>query len=92
MITEYYPEEAWIHVYTDGSATNAVGYGGAGISVRYPDGETTARSVPTGKHCTNYKAEDEALMQAASVIHDSGKDYRQIVFLSDAPSVLQHIE
>ena len=26
LIAESFPEESWIHVYTDGSATNAVGY------------------------------------------------------------------
>ena len=31
MIDEQYPSEAWIHVYTDGSATNAVKNGGAGV-------------------------------------------------------------
>ena len=29
-IDEHYPHESWIHVYTDGSATNAVQDGGAG--------------------------------------------------------------
>ena len=89
MIAERYPQEAWAHVYTDGSATNAVADGGAGISVVFPDGEITERSVPTGKHCTNYRAEAEALMQAASTVHDSDKEPHQVVFLSDALSVLQ---
>ena len=32
MIAHRYPQEAWIHVFTDGSATNAVTNGGAGTS------------------------------------------------------------
>ena len=46
-------------------------------------------SAPTGKHCTNYRAEAEALMQAASSVHASGKEFHQVVFLSDALSVLR---
>ena len=87
MIADRYPEEAWTHVYTDGSATNAVANGGAGIHVTFSDGETLDCSTPTGKHCTNYRAKAEALMQAASIVH--GKDTNQVVFLSDALSVLQ---
>jgi len=89
MIAEKYPKEAWTHVYTDGSATNAVADGGAGITVKFSDGETTDSSCPTGKHCTNYRAETEALMQAASIVQTSDNDFHQVVFLSDALSVLQ---
>ena len=89
MIAERYPKEAWTHVYTDGSATNAVADGGAGISVTFPDGETSDSSLPTGKHCTNYRAETEALMQAASIVQTSDNNSYQVVFLSDALSVLQ---
>ena len=39
MIAERYPQEAWIHVFTDGSATNAVTNGGAGILVHFPGGQ-----------------------------------------------------
>ena len=89
MIDERYPQEAWVHVYTDGSATNAVADGGAGILVKFPDGETTTCSATTGKHCTNYRAEAEALLQAATTVQDSDKESHQVVFLSDALSVLQ---
>ena len=89
MIAERYPKEAWTHVYTDGSATNAVADGGAGIAVKFPDGETKSSSFPIGKHCTNYRAEAEALMQAASTVQTSANESHQVVFLSDALSVLQ---
>ena len=36
MIAERYPQEVWIHVFTDGSATNAVTNGGVGIPVQLP--------------------------------------------------------
>ena len=89
MIDERYPQEAWTHVYTDGSATRAVADGGAGILITFPDGETTGCSVATGKHCTNYRAETEALMQAASLVQSTDHDTHQVVFLTDALSVLQ---
>ena len=89
MIAEKYPKEAWTHVYTDGSATNAVADGGAGIAVKFPDDETKNSMFPTGKHCTNYRAEAEALMQAASAVQTSANESHQVVFLSDALSVLQ---
>ena len=75
MIAEKYPKEAWTYVYTDGSATNAVADGGAGVTVKFPDGETTDSSYPTGKHCTNYRAETEALMQAASIVQTLDNDF-----------------
>ena len=31
-----YPMSDWVHVYTDGSADDAVRNGGAGIYIRYP--------------------------------------------------------
>ena len=68
MITERYPQEAWIHVFTDGSATNAVTNGGAGILVHFPGGQKVSASMAVGKHCSNYRAETEALIQAASTV------------------------
>ena len=89
MIDEQYPAESWIHVYTDGSATNAVADGGAGVHINSPDGHVITAGIPTGKHCTNYAAEVEALMKAAALIHDIQSDCTQVVFLSDAKSVLE---
>ena len=68
MIDEKYPQESWIHVYTDGSATNAVENGGEGILVHFPGGETAEASAATGKHCTNYHAEASTLMHAATMM------------------------
>ena len=42
-----------------------------------------------GRHCSNYRAETEALIQAASIVQASDQDCKQVVFLSDALSVLQ---
>ena len=92
MIEEQYPQEAWIHVYTDGSATNAVANGGVGILIRFPGGQTETASVPAGRYCTNYRAETDALVQAASIVQAAEDPCQQVVFLSDALSVLLALE
>ena len=89
MIAERYPQEAWIHVFTDGSATNAVTNGGADILVHFPGGQKVSASMAVGKHRSNYRAEAEALIQAASIVQASDHDCKQVVFLSDTLSVLQ---
>jgi ribonuclease HI len=89
MIEERYPSEAWIHAYTDGSATEAVKNGGAGVFVRYPEGRTETASIPTGTHCSNYSAEVQALTKAAKLIEAPDQDHQAVVFLTDAKSVLE---
>ena len=34
MLDENYPQESWTHVYTDGSAKDAIKDGGAGVHIR----------------------------------------------------------
>ena len=63
--------------------------GGAGILVHFPGGQKASASMTVGKHCSNYRAETEALIQAASIVQASDHDCKQAVFLSDALSVLQ---
>ncbi|XP_070182474.1 uncharacterized protein [Littorina saxatilis] len=82
MIADHYPEEAWIHAYTDGSATEAVRDGGAGVLVRYPEGEAQTASIPTGLHCTNYSAEVQAVKTAATIVDGSDHECPQVVFLT----------
>ena len=87
---DLYPQEAWIQAYTDGSATKAVADGGAGVFIQFPDGTINTESVPTGTHCSNYKAEVQALLTAVQMVENSSlKEYRQVVFLTDALSVLE---
>ena len=92
MIHEMYPPEKLTQVYTDGSATEAVKDGGDGILVLYTNGRTSTKSVATGKHCTNYKAEMEALMQAMAIIEESDEDCSQVVILTDVLSVLEAVK
>ena len=92
MIAEQYPEESWIHAYTDGSATNAVTDGGAGVYIKTPEGHIVKAGIPTGKYCTNYAAEEKALMHAAALTQDLQNDDTQVVFFTDALSVLEALE
>ena len=87
-----YPKEAWTHVYTDGSAEEAVRNGGAGIFIQYPGGREDRISIPTGTFSTNYKAEADALSTAATFIETSPHSSKNVVFLSDALSVLQALQ
>ena len=88
MIAERYPQEAWIHVFTDGSATNVVTNRWAGILVHFLGGQKVSASMVVGKHSSNYRAETEALIQVASIVQASNHDCKQVLFLSDALSLL----
>ena len=66
-IADNYPPETWTRVYTDGSATKAITDGCAGIIIQYPSGATQTVSAVTGKHCTNYRAETEALKAGSTL-------------------------
>ena len=59
--------------------------------IQFPNGRRQAEAVPTGRHCTNYRAETEALTHAANIIRDAVDAQSQVVFLTDAMSVLQAI-
>uniref|UniRef100_A0A0B7BN25 RNase H type-1 domain-containing protein n=1 Tax=Arion vulgaris TaxID=1028688 RepID=A0A0B7BN25_9EUPU len=48
--------------------------------------------MPTGKFCSNYTAEAQALIQAAIMINNSNSDCQQVVFFTDALSVLQALQ
>ena len=47
MFEERYPQEAWIRVFTYGSAARAVWRGGAGVH-RFPDGQKHSEAIPAG--------------------------------------------
>ena len=85
MTPERYPQETWMHAFTDGSATN----GGVGTLVLFPGGQKASPRLVTGKHCSNIRAETEALMQAASIVQASDPDCDQAVPPYDSLSVLQ---
>ena len=82
----------WILEYTDGSATNTVANGGAGVLIHIPEEENKEYKKATGKHCTNYSAEIQALTHAAENILKLESDCSQVVFLTDAKSTLEALE
>ena len=88
----HFPKESWTRIYTDGSAENAVSNGGAGIYIQYPGGREDRICFATGLYSTNYKAEAEALKTAAAHIKDSPHASHNVVFLTDALSVLQALQ
>ena len=87
-----YPQDQWTHVYTDGSADEAVKNGGAGVYIKYPGGREDRISLATGVYSTNFKAEAVAIQTGAAHLTDSPDTSHNIVFLSDAKSVLQALE
>ena len=96
-IDDFYPQDTWIRIYTDGSATDAIQDGGAGSIIYLPDGDTIESATATGKQCTNYAAEVKALSQGAQAILDIvGNHKEDVVFLTDSKSVLDalacHVE
>lgn len=58
----------------------------------YTDGSATRHYIDTGKHCSNYRAETEALVKAVSLIEDSAEEVTAVVFLTDARSVLEALQ
>ena len=88
----HYPCDSWTRVYTDGSAEDAVRNGGAGVCVKHSVDDEEHVSIPTGLHSTNYKAEAMALEEAATILERSERTKNNVVFLTDALSVLQSIK
>ncbi|RUS75877.1 hypothetical protein EGW08_016366 [Elysia chlorotica] len=87
-----YPATDWTHVYTDGSAEKAVRNGGAGIYIKYPGGEEDKISIPTGVFSINYKAEATAIQEGAAHVQSSPHSTKNIVFLTNALSILQALK
>ena len=63
--------------------------GGADVYIRYPDGSTTSKATHTGIHCSNYRAEVQALKLAKETVQGGPQGCTQVVFLTDALSVLE---
>ena len=87
-LNKNFPGEEWIRVYTDGSAEKAVANGGSGVYIEMPDQKTIENSMPTGTHCSNYKAELEAILERITPSIPKAR----AVLLSDSRSVLEKSE
>ncbi|XP_053380085.1 uncharacterized protein LOC128548726 [Mercenaria mercenaria] len=84
-----YTSETWTQVYTIGSASAAIKDVGACIFILYISGRSRTNSIPTGRHCTNYRSENEAIKQAIKLIEESPEGCPNVVIFTDALSVLQ---
>ncbi|XP_041350904.1 uncharacterized protein LOC121369892 [Gigantopelta aegis] len=76
MLDKEYNTTQWIHVYTDGSADQAIKNGGSGIYLQH-----ISRSLPTGKLSTNYRAEQIALVEAVNICSALAELDTHLVFL-----------
>ena len=65
--TDTYPN-TMMHVYTDGSALNAVEQAGYGLTIQYPYATCKDISEACGQHCNNYDAELKAIRSALQTI------------------------
>ena len=94
LMEREYPRNEWTHVYTDGSADQAVRNGGAGVLIRFPNGESLTKSIATGKRCTNFRAEAFALLEAATSLNYEKKEKlsTSTVFLTDCTSLIQSLQ
>ena len=91
MIQSRYPKSTWTHVFTDGSAGNAVGNGGSGAYIHHPDGTTSSLSIPAGDLSSNYRAEVHFLKAATELLIEEDCNQQNIVLLSDSLSTLQSL-
>ena len=92
MAESRYPHNIWTHVYTDGSAVNAVKNGGSGFYVKFQDGDSESESVAGGRRCTNFKAEIIAIISAADFLIGHHKRCKDIVFFTDSMSTLHSLQ
>ena len=90
-----YPDE-WIHIYTDGSASQGTTNAGYGSRIQFPDQTCEEHFDSCGKFCSNYEAEAKAIETSLTVVsnifNQNIKERKNIVFFSDAKSVLQALE
>ena len=91
-LDQHYPAESWAHIYTDGSAEDAVRNGGGGIYMKFPHGTRTSKVVPTGKLSSNFRAEACALLEATTILNSSESLPANAVILTDCKSVLQSVQ
>ena len=68
MIQDRYPKSTWTHVFTDGSAENAVRNGGSGAYIRRSHGTTPSLSITAGDLSSNHRAEVHALKAATELL------------------------
>ena len=90
-----YPKQ-WIHIYTDGSASQGTTNAGYGSLVKFPDGSRSDLYNSCGKFSSNYEAEATAISKSlnfvAALFENHSTPKTDLVIFSDAKSVLQAID
>ena len=81
----------WTHIYTDGSADEAIKNGGGGVYIKFPNGKTISRSIPTGSLSSNFKAEEKAVHEALEILSQEPFPPSHAVIFTDCRSVLQKL-
>ena len=84
------------HVYTDGSALNAVEQAGYGLTIQHPEATRKDISEACGQHCNNYDAELKAIRSALQTISEDCDNpnppcVNNIVIFTDSQSAIQAI-
>ena len=87
-IDKRYPATTWIHIYTDGSAENAIRNG---VFIKRPGFPSVSLSKPGGSLCSNYKTELLALYNATGALKLWERNPPKTVFLSNSLSALQSL-
>ena len=90
-----YPD-TMTHVYTDGSAMNALEQAGYGLTIKYQDAPRIDISETRGQHCNNYDAELKAIRSALQTISNERDGHippivNDIVIFTDSQSAIQAI-
>ena len=85
MIAERYPQEAWTHVYTDCSATNAVADGSAGISYTRMMRPQNAVSPQASTAPTTEQKQKPSCRPPPLFMIDAEKDLRRNGYLIRGP-------
>ena len=74
------------------AAANVMSNGGVCILTSLLGAQTTIVSVTTNWHCTNFRGETEALVEAASVVQASHYPCQQVFFPSGGLYILRTLE
>ena len=92
MIQDRYPKSTWTHVFTDGSAENAVRNGGSGAYIRRSDGTTSSLSIPASGWPELQLQSRRSRPESCHRTPDWGRlQPAEFVLLSDSLSALQSL-
>ena len=87
-----YPHKQWTHVYTDGSAEQAIKNAGCGVHIQSPNRQQVTLFSSCGDRSSNFNAELQALQLAVDYLIEDEGCYNKVVFLSDSLSALQSLQ